>query len=651
MEGQLRVLHALTQFPFLPRRHIGWRLGFVLSHAVLTLTFLAGALWAEAAAADDPPDLPPPASESAYSLPSETDSDQLPPGAATSYLLGKTLLEKGDYREALPYLNQAYRLSPEVERVSRAYIAALLGVGAHRDALPIIDRLLVTQPEDQELRRVRVRVLMDSGRFEEALTELEVLAADGEHDADLMFMTAAVLAREGQTDRALELYRQALAEFPEHREQIYMMMASTLETQRQTEQLDALLQEALGELPYSRPIRLAYLQFLLRGQRLDKAAGVADAGDRLLTADLDSVRADPSFTSPPEGVGFSYAIELADMLVRIGRYGEAADILQRRFEAGTLELTGSIWLCRLLLGMGRGEEAQALLAEVQKRWPESGQVEYLWASALAAEAQLEAALEHAERAVVLEPLHGELRVTHIRLLLLVQGKAIAATPPTPEQQEIQSAFRDATKATATVVAPNDSHGHLVLGYAFQALRDLEQAAWHFRIAGENEELRRDAGVQLSLCQEKLGQSSRARKTLADLWREYPDDTNLANSYGYFLAEKGLELDLAEELIRLALAEDPDNGAYLDSMAWVYYQRQQFAEAFDLLVRAANALPEDPVILEHLGLTLSELGQTDEALVVLRRSLAAGGEAERLDALIAELETAERTGEEVWSDED
>ena len=201
------------------------------------------------------------------------------------------------------------------------------------------------------------------------------------------------------------------------------------------------------------------------------------------------------------------------------------------------------------------------------------------------------------------------------------------------------------------MAPNDSHGHLVLGYAFQALRDLEQAAWHFRIAGENEELRRDAGVQLSLCQEKLGQSSRARRTLADLWREYPDDTNLANSYGYFLAEKGLELDLAEELIRLALAEDPDNGAYLDSMAWVYYQRQQFAEAFDLLVRAANALPEDPVILEHLGLTLSELGQTDEALVVLRRSLAAGGEAERLDALIAELETAERTGEEVWSDED
>ncbi len=185
MEGQLRVLHALTQFPFLPRRHIGWRLGFVLSHAVLTLTGLAGALWAEAAAADDPPDLPPPASESAYSLPSETDSDQPPPGAATSYHLGKTSLEKGDYREALPYLNQAYRLSPEVERVSRAYIAALLGVGAHRDALPIIDRLLVTQPEDQELRRVRVRVLMDSGRFEEALTELEVLAADGEHDADL----------------------------------------------------------------------------------------------------------------------------------------------------------------------------------------------------------------------------------------------------------------------------------------------------------------------------------------------------------------------------------------------------------------------------------------------------------------------------------
>ena len=63
----------------------------------------------------------------------------------------------------------------------------------------------------------------------------------------------------------------------------------------------------------------------------------------------------------------------------------------------------------------------------------------------------------------------------------------------------------------------------------------------------------------------------------------------------------------------------------------------FGEAFDWLVRAANARPDDPVILEHLGLVLREQGQPEEALDVFRRALAAGGDREKLEAFIAELE--------------
>ena len=115
---------------------------------------------------------------------------------------------------------------------------------------------------------------------------------------------------------------------------------------------------------------------------------------------------------------------------------------------------------------------------------------------------------------------------------------------------------------------------------------------------------------------------------------------VANSLGYFLAERGEDLDRAEELVRIALAAEPENGAYLDSLGWVLYKKGNFQGAFDQLVKAANAIPDDGTILEHLGLTLKALGQKGEALRVLRRAVSVGADAEELAEAIAELEKAQ-----------
>ncbi len=128
----------------------------------------------------------------------------------------------------------------------------------------------------------------------------------------------------------------------------------------------------------------------------------------------------------------------------------------------------------------------------------------------------------------------------------------------------------------------------------------------------------------------------ARKTLHNLQVEFPDDPEVANSYGYLLAEMGEELPHAEKLVRQALASDPENGAYLDTLGWILYQRGEYSEAFDWLVRAANSRPDDPVILEHLGMVLLKQGQEAEALDVFRRALTAGGDPERLETIIVGL---------------
>jgi tetratricopeptide (TPR) repeat protein len=78
------------------------------------------------------------------------------------------------------------------------------------------------------------------------------------------------------------------------------------------------------------------------------------------------------------------------------------------------------------------------------------------------------------------------------------------------------------------------------------------------------------------------------------------DNHIAlNALGYLFAEKGINLDRAELMIKKALEFQPDNGAYLDSLGWVYFRKGLIEKALTKLKRASGLL-EDPVIFNHLG---------------------------------------------------
>ena len=73
-----------------------------------------------------------------------------------------------------------------------------------------------------------------------------------------------------------------------------------------------------------------------------------------------------------------------------------------------------------------------------------------------------------------------------------------------------------------------------------------------------------------------------------------------NYLGYLDAEAGEHLEEARALIERALELDPENGAYLDSLGWVYFKMGRLDEAVAHLERAAALLDTDAVIFDHLG---------------------------------------------------
>ncbi|UCG93382.1 MAG: tetratricopeptide repeat protein [candidate division WOR-3 bacterium] len=92
-----------------------------------------------------------------------------------------------------------------------------------------------------------------------------------------------------------------------------------------------------------------------------------------------------------------------------------------------------------------------------------------------------------------------------------------------------------------------------------------------------------------------------------------------NYVGYTYAERNENLDYALELVNKALTIEENNGYYIDSRGWVYYQMGRYEDALKDLKRAADLTP-DAVILEHLGDVYMKLDNLDEARATYERAL-------------------------------
>jgi tetratricopeptide (TPR) repeat protein len=81
-----------------------------------------------------------------------------------------------------------------------------------------------------------------------------------------------------------------------------------------------------------------------------------------------------------------------------------------------------------------------------------------------------------------------------------------------------------------------------------------------------------------------------------------------NYLGYMLADKGIKLQEALQMIRKAVEQEPMNGAYLDSLGWVYFKLGDYELAEDNLRRAVERNQTDPTVHSHLGDLFEKTGR-------------------------------------------
>ncbi|MGH9676858.1 MAG: tetratricopeptide repeat protein, partial [Candidatus Acidiferrum sp.] len=100
----------------------------------------------------------------------------------------------------------------------------------------------------------------------------------------------------------------------------------------------------------------------------------------------------------------------------------------------------------------------------------------------------------------------------------------------------------------------------------------------------------------------------------------PRDAAVLNYYGYMLGDRGIRLEEAQSLVQRALKEEPNSGAYLDSLGWIYYHENKLADAEITLRKAVQFESHDATIRSHLGDVYAKSGRMDLAATQWEKSL-------------------------------
>ena len=98
------------------------------------------------------------------------------------------------------------------------------------------------------------------------------------------------------------------------------------------------------------------------------------------------------------------------------------------------------------------------------------------------------------------------------------------------------------------------------------------------------------------------------------------NANVLNYLGYMLADRGMRLDEALNMIKKAVDLDPANGAYLDSLGWAYYKLGKYELAEDTLIKASQRIGTDPTVQDHLGDLYQKTGRLKLAAAHWERAL-------------------------------
>ena len=132
--------------------------------------------------------------------------------------------------------------------------------------------------------------------------------------------------------------------------------------------------------------------------------------------------------------------------------------------------------------------------------------------------------------------------------------------------------------------------------------------------------------QIGDAQYQIGDKNAAYEAY-DKALEYNENNILIlNNYAYYLSLEGQELDKAERMSSKTVQAEPNNPTYLDTYAWIFFQKENYNLAkFYIESAISKGGGNSPEIVEHYGDILYQTGNSTQAVKEWEKALALYGE--------------------------
>jgi tetratricopeptide (TPR) repeat protein len=442
--------------------------------------------------------------------------------------------------------------------------------GADAEARQDYERWVAADPTDRDAIASAIafwEAQRDFGRAVDLLRKLRRAEPDNAAVGDRI---ALDLLRAGRFADAEQEARSLVAARPEDRA-ARRTLAAAIDAQGRTEESAAMLSKLVAEDPDD-PTAALTLAFQLSGEGKDVEA-IA-----LLQKFVDHLGNPPS----KEELAQEVRSEIAGLLYRARRFDEA-----KKVAAET--------------AIGKGGVAERSLGVLLERARE----EKMPAEGLA----------WAKKAAAAEPANPDWKGAVAEFQIRSAGKG-----GKNGKAEGEKAKAEGEKTLEELAGSGIAADVLAAADARERLKDWDACA---KIATAG--LERFAGnvdllFRRGSALERIGRIDEAATVFEEILKIRPDDANTLNYLGYMYADKGIKLPEARRMLERAVALDPQNGAYLDSLGWVCFRMNDLREAEKFLSRAAAKIPADATVQEHLGDLDARRGQMAEAVVHWKRSL-------------------------------
>lgn len=516
-------------------------------------------------------------------------------------------------------------LRPEGEHKAEALAHFVEGMafeenGEIEKALEAYRKVLNVDPGQAELATRVAALLTRQEDFPQAIDILKDAVKANPNASEPYLQLAFIYAKYlKKTDQAIEYANRAIALNPrniDNYQRLYEIELAAGDEKKAREALDRAAKANSDNPSFWSRLGKLYASIVFKPDTEPKAEDVARVNEIFKKA-AEHAAEDPAILK-----------DVADYYASSRQIKEAIPLYIKVLELQPDDANARERLAAGFLLTNQRDKAVEMLEEIIKLHPEKYQAYELLAQLLEDNARTLDRANQKERA---KAEFAKAAANYEQSLLINPGRA---TTSLRLAELLIGAVRDSERAVKILMEgrrrfPGAPEFTYLLAIALRETKHPQQAvvvfeeALHEGEAADSEVVNARFYFDYAVSAEQAGLYDKA----ADLFRKSIslDPANAADAYnylGYMWAQQNTHLDEAEEMIRRALQIEPNNGAFLDTLGWVEFQKGKFDQALaDLLRAAQNLTRDDPVVFDHIGDTYLKLNKGAQALEAWQKAAA------------------------------